>query len=168
MKADRAICCQVMLLLAMGSTAQAAVYHCVRDGRQVYTDTPCTPEAQPAQLPSINRADPVTDPGGLAKQFDRQQEQAHQARDRADDVWLKAYEVKKARDARIRKGLVEGHVVEGMSPHDVERVLGVPTSTLGTSARPRRWEYRNGKSRSSVTFRNGRVIGVRKTGPDPP
>lgn len=157
-----------MLLVAVGNAAQAAVYHCVRHGQQVYTDTPCAPEAKPAQLPTLNHADPATDAGGLARQFDRQQEQAHQARDRADDAWLRAYKARKARDARIRKGLVEGHIVEGMSPQDVESVLGAPTSISGTSARPRRLEYLNGKSRSSVTFRNGRVSSVRKTGPDPP
>jgi len=140
--------------------AHAAVYHCVSGGRQVYTDIPCTPESQPAQLPRINRADPATDSGGLARQFDHDAAHVHQRRDHDNAAWLEMYRAKKARDAAIRKGLVEGRVVEGMTPAEVERVLGVPASTLGSKTAPRRWSYRNGRARKTVAFKNGRVSSI--------
>lgn len=144
--------------------AHATVYHCVSGGQQVYTDIPCTPESQPAQLPRINRADPATDSGGLARQFDHDAAHAHKRRDHDNAAWLETYQAKKARDAAIRKGLVEGRVVEGMTPTDVERVLGVPASTLGSKAAPRRWSYRNGRARKTVAFKNGRVSSIRESG----
>lgn len=157
-------CSGIVLAIGCVCSVQAAVYHCVQDGRQVYTDTPCTPDSQPASLPSLNRADPATDAGGLASQFDRQQNQTHRQRDRDDAAWLKTYQAEKARQAAVRKGLVDGRVVVGMTPEDVKHVLGAPTDALGSAAAPRRWSYRNGRARKTVTFKNGRVSGIRRSG----
>lgn len=164
MKANFAVYCWVGWALATVPAVHAAVYHCVRDGRQVYTDTPCTPASSPAQLPQLNRADPATGSGGLATQFDRDAARAHQQRDRDDAAWLKAYQAKKARDAAIRKGLAEGRVVEGMTPADVERVLGEPESVVDDAGVPRRWNYRNGRVRKTVTFKDGHVSSIHTSG----
>jgi len=155
-----------LLGCSLAGAARAAVYHCTVQGKSVYTDTPCAANAAPAQLPDLNRADPTHDPGGLVQRYDREQQRAQHARDVNDKAWLQRYHRQQARNAAIRKGLVDGEVVEGMTPDQVEQVLGVPYGVLGSRRAPRRWTYRNGRARRSVTFHNGRVSGYSHRGDD--
>lgn len=141
--------------------ARAAVYRCTVGGKTVYTDQACRVGASAVKLPALQ-----TVPAGLAEQdmagqYDRRQKAAAQARKAADAAWLQRHAARKAQQAAIRKGLVEGRVVAGMSPAQVEQVLGSPARRTGSAVAPKRWTYVNGRSRRVVEFSGGVVKRVR-------
>ncbi|MDE2148311.1 MAG: DUF4124 domain-containing protein [Gammaproteobacteria bacterium] len=147
--------------------AQSAVYHCQQDGHELYSDRPCSSQARPAQLPPLQTVPAGPAEKGMAEAWDRNTAKTKAARDDADRRWLIDYRARKAREAAIRKGLMEDRVVVGMTPDQVERVLRqTPDQVSGDPRHPKRWVFHNGRARSTtVTFERGRVSKVVYRGP---
>jgi hypothetical protein len=138
----------------------AQIYRCDRDGAPLYTDHPCAPGAAPAQLPMLNSGG-AADAGqnGLAQRFDAEAAQATAARDKADAAWLKHYRRGQARQASIRRGLMEGRVVKGMTRDQVRSLLNAPDRVQGEDQPRERWTYAEpGRRRRTVTFKDGLVV----------
>lgn len=143
----------------LSGAAEAAVYRCEQDGRLVYTDTPCAAgaEALPERQPPTIAADREAD---LAGAYEERRERERDLRSTADAQWLRSHEDRKAEAERVRRGLVEGRVVPGMSAADVRHVRGAPDAVESAAgAGGERWVYRQGRKREVVLFENGRVKG---------
>jgi hypothetical protein len=150
--------------------AGPAIYKC-HDGPSItYTDRPCHPDSAAAELPSLV----VTAPPGRAE---RELARAHQERiareaaerDRRDAEWVKQHNGRRDREERVRRAIVEGRVIKGMTMDEVRRALGEPDQvatgeSYGTAKET--WTYtRHGETRT-VNFKNREVIssGSRRKG----
>jgi hypothetical protein len=158
-------------LLAAGLALAAGaepVYKCEKDGKFVYTDQPCAPDAQPHALPSAI----VVKPSGksereLAKQHDARIRRDRAQRDKSDAAWVKEHESRKDREARVREAIIEHRAIKGMSADEVRQALGEPdkvsrSESYGSDKET--WTYREDGATRSVNFKNGEVssIGARK------
>lgn len=147
--------------LACAGNAQAEVYRCIANGRVVYTDVACGANAAPAMLPQLSTV-PAGPQADLVKQYD------DEAKRRAADVRkahvaeASEYAERKANAEAIRKGVVEGRVVPGMTPAQVERILNLPTQIVGQGGPQERWTYKNGREQRTVLFKDG-VVASEKT-----
>ena len=148
--------------LAYSSAVCADVYRCTVGGRLVYTDTPCNANAVPADLPPLSNMAAVPHPD-LAKQYDAEARQQAAAVHKARAADADAYARTSAREAAIRKGVIEGRVVAGMTPAQVESILNLPTQVVDQGGPHERWIYRNGRERRTVVFKNG-VVNTDRTG----
>lgn len=156
----------VSLLTVAGSAAAAGIFRCDVNGQTTYTDRPCSANSRPAQLPSLQTVPATPAQSGMADDWDRSTAKSKAQRDRADAAWLKRYHARKSRDEAVRKGLIEGRVVAGMTADQVERVLRrVPDRVTGDPRHPKRWIFLNGRGhRTVVTFEHDRVLKVVRRG----
>jgi len=163
--------CLVMTvtLVLSSPSAVAAIYRCEQGGRPTYTDRPCDAQAEPLDLPGANvyerKGGGAGSAGDLARQYDERLARERKARDHDDAEWLKTYDVRKRREARIREGLLRGEVVAGMNAVEVRQVLGEPervTRQDKAGVVKETWTYRDGAQTRSVNFKDGEVTSASK------
>lgn len=152
-----------LILLAAAGVARAEVFRCEHEGRKTFTDTPCDAEAQPIEVaePLSMQAIPGSD---LATRYDERRARERRERIGADSRWLEQYDRAKADQERVRKALVEGRVVAGMSQQQVRQIWGEPSDVqlhIDQDASRERWVYRSprgkGQGTRTVNFTDGRV-----------
>jgi len=157
----------LLALLSPAAFASASnIYRCDTGGHLTFTDRPCG-DASAVTLPNPNVMDsPGAAERGLAKQHDERIERERRQRDQADAVWLRQHQLQVARDGRVRSGIVEGKIVRGMTPQQVEEVLGKPGSVSHSvkkgGADQEHWTYKDGDTVQTVTFTDGQVTGYSK------
>ncbi|MBX6420108.1 MAG: DUF4124 domain-containing protein [Nevskia sp.] len=149
----------IVTVALFAASARAEIYRCEQNGQLTYTDRPCAHGAAPAQLPPINTvpAQPAPDASALARQYDRDTARETAARKKARAQAAEAYAVKKAQQEAVRQALIEGRVVKGMTPDQVRTVLNEPTRIENPGSARERWIYVNGRSRRTISFRDGVV-----------
>jgi hypothetical protein len=147
--------------------AQADIYRCEQDGRTLYTDHPCAGERIDPELASRAGAG---DAANAASQSERgrrweQESAVSQGQQRkADAEWLERHAQEKKVEAAYRRR----EVVAGMTQDQIRLILGTP-DRIGKYADAKGqddvWEYSDrGTGRSTVIFRDGRVLQYRNTG----
>ncbi len=158
-----AVC--VMALLAMPASADS-VYKCEKDGKIVYTDQPCSRQAQPHELPdAIVITPPAQSERELARQHDARIARVRSARNQADAKWLKDHEAKKDYEQRVRTAIIEHEIIKGMSADDVRRAAGEPdkvTRSESHGSPKESWTYTSGGETRTVNFKNGEVSSITK------
>lgn len=158
------------LLLACGALAAPAcagdaVYHCRRDGVEVYSAVPCQAGQRAEPVPAANTL-PAPDPGtaALAHRYDAEAAAGQAARQRADRAWLQAYQARQAQRQAIDRALHAHEVVAGMTPAEVEQSWNLPVRIehrdAGRDAGQERWIYYVDHHPRTVTFRDGVVTAV--------
>ena len=155
----------LLLAGAPGAWAGAEVFRCQKDGVTVFTDKPCTDNAQTyaprVPLVVVPRAAKAPD---LAKQYDQRVQRETQQRDKADAAWSKDYEKRKQHDARLEKARAQGTVGVGMDQHEARSKLGEPTFTShneNAGVTRDAWTYKHPDgSRTIVRFKDGVVTEV--------
>lgn len=149
-----------LLALLLPAAAQAEVYRCTQEGHTVYTDRPCAADAEPAQLPALNRsaAGPSAD---LAGEHDARIARDKQKRDAADARFVKEQAEKQARAQRIRAAILDHRPEVGMSASELDSALGAPDQRSGDNGRET-WTYLEDGHRLSVKLRDGRVTAISK------
>jgi hypothetical protein len=154
---------QIFAAVLCTAAAHAEIYRCEQDGQVTYTDRPCAAGAAPVPLAPINAISAPPAPGAqdLARQYDRRTARETAARQKARAQAAEDYAAKKARQDAIRKALIEGRVIEGMTPEQVRTVLNEPTRIEGAGGANERWIYVDGRSRRTISFRNGLVAADR-------
>ena len=153
-------------LLSPAVLASAPIYRCDAGGHLTFTDRPCSDAAE-VTLPNPNVvASPGAGERGLARQYDDRIERERRQRDQADAVWLRQHQLQVAKDDRVRSGIVEGKIVRGMTPQQVEEVLGKPGSvahSVKKGADQEHWTYTASDGTvQTVTFTDGQVTGYSK------
>lgn len=148
-----------MLLLALlcAPAVEAEVYRCDHNGQPVYTDRPCAAGAAPATLPSINGMSPQPAASDLARDYDERRATESKEHREADAAWLQEHEARKAREDLIRSAMVQGRIIKGMRPEQVQRVLHSPTRIEGAGSESERWIYESGGEQRSIGFKDGVV-----------
>ena len=148
-----------LLLLVVG-TADAEVYRCDKGGRVVYTDQPCSENAEPKQLPQLNVVEPSELEKHLADEYDKQQAKEKKIRDKANQKWLKQHEAKTADAERLKKTRNQGKVVSGMSADQVRDIYGEPDSIKKSESAgisKERWTFHLNGVVQTVDLKDGRV-----------
>ncbi len=151
----------VLGLLPFG--AQAELFRCQKDGTTVFSDKPCSADAQ-AYTPKPIQVVPAVKAHDLAKQYDERTAKAVKERDKANEAWNKEYQAKKQQEETIRNARIDGKAVAGMSQQQVRDMLGDPQVTshnenMGVVREG--WTYKNPDgTRSIVYFKNGVVTGT--------
>lgn len=149
-----------LLALLLPAAAQAEVYRCTQDGRTVYTDTPCAPDAAPAQLPVLNRSAAGAS-ADLAAEHDRALQEGKKKRDAADARFVKEQAEKQARAKRIRQAILDHRPELGMSASELDSALGAPDQRSGDNGRET-WTYLEDGYRLSLKLRDGQVTAISK------
>lgn len=155
------VCAATGVMLTIVLPANAAVYRCEVGGRVVFTDQPCAPAAPSADLPPLNTVNADTVDHEAARRYDQRETAKAHAYARANDAWLEDYEARQERRKAVRKALVEGRVVRGMTPAEVQHAWGLPTRRNDSDHARQRWVYVNGRARQIVEFADGVVVRVR-------
>ncbi len=141
--------------LLLSSAAPAEVYRCIKGGIKVFTDEPCSRQAQPHQLPALSTV-PSIEGVDLAGQYDARIDQGRHQRDQQDKAWLKQHREGQARDKRNRAAIADKRVLKGMSANETRLALGSPDE-VEYSGGIERWIYRRGNKRRVVSLSNGEV-----------
>ncbi|HUR41085.1 MAG TPA: DUF4124 domain-containing protein [Verrucomicrobiae bacterium] len=159
----RSLCVAVLAAAVCVSARVTAnvIYKCDERGVITYTDRPCSPQAQRAELPALIVAQPP--PRALlerAAAYDARQARDLAERERRDAEWLKAHGQKRQREDLVREAKVRGKVVKGMTPDEVRQALGEPDGidsgdSFGTEKQT--WTYMDGKAKRTVSFKDGAV-----------
>jgi len=155
------------LLLATVPVHAATVYRCDSGGHPTFTDRPCDAGEQTevvASNPNVT-APPSESEKDLARQHDERLKRERMERDKADAEWARQHDAQKAKEDRVRSGVVEGKIVRGMTPQQVEEVLGKPGEVshgVKNGADQDHWTYRDGDVMQTVTFTGGQVTGYTK------
>lgn len=147
--------CLALCWVLLALPADAAVYRCEVNGRPVYTDQPCGPNAAPHRLPAILSV-PAGDAADLARDSDARAERERAAHRNKDAAWLKSHEAAKAENARMDAAIAEHKVLKGMSADQVRRALGRPDE-VERGPGTEQWTYGSGKARQIIDFENDRV-----------
>lgn len=148
------------VLLAATAGSQA-IYKCQEKGSITYTDRPCSPAADAAELPAlIVAAPPARAQQDLARAWDARVAREGAERDRADGEWLKQHGQRRDREARVRKAILGHQVIRNMTPDEVRQALGEPDhvdagDSYGTAKET--WTYLDGGARRTVNFKDGKV-----------
>lgn len=147
--------CLALCWVLLALQADAAVYRCEVNGRRVYTDQPCAPNAAPHELPGVLSV-PAGEEADLAGDYDARTERERASRKKEDAAWLKSHEAARAENARMDAAIAERKVLKGMSADQVRRALGRPDE-VERGAGTEQWTYGSGKTRQVVNFENDRV-----------
>ncbi|MGH8482666.1 MAG: DUF4124 domain-containing protein [Nevskiaceae bacterium] len=157
----------VALMLSVSAGAEP-VYKCEENGTITYTDQPCTPGAQAAELPDLIVTTPPTrSEKDLARAHEARLERARAERDRDDAQWLKEHGNRKDREARVRKAIIEHKVIKGMTFAEVEQALGKPDQVQGGDSYgtdKATWTYSAEGRRRTVNFKDGQVTSTTARG----
>lgn len=145
------------VLLLVAWPAAAGVYRCDRDGRPYYTDQPCNKTATPAPLPPLVELPRSRQDADLAKQYDTEARHEAQANKKARIESAERAQQAETQAAEIRRALIDGRVVKGMTRNEVERVLNLPNRIEDEGSDHERWFYQDGRSRRTITFEKGVV-----------
>ncbi|HEX7381605.1 MAG TPA: DUF4124 domain-containing protein [Nevskiaceae bacterium] len=137
--------------------ADAAVYQCTAGGQTRFTDQPCLKDAPEATLPILGSVPAAPAGDDLARRYDERTARDRKTRDQASAEWIAEHERRRQQSDAVRRGLVEGRVVPGMTPAQVESVLGVPARRVEANGVPRSWTFINGRTRHTVDFAGGVV-----------
>ncbi len=146
-----------LLFAAITLPSAAAVYRCDHNGKPVYTDKPCNNGAEQTPLPALTTIAPEPHAAKLSDQYDADVARRHKARDKADAEWLQQRQRSDTQAASIRKALIDGNVVKGMTSDQVQQVLNLPARVEDPGGAHERWIYQNGRTRRTITFSNGVV-----------
>jgi hypothetical protein len=147
--------------------AQADIYRCDQGGQPVYTAHPCPGERIGSELTSRagrgNAANAAAQ-GKEAQQWEQESAAAQSQQRQADAEWLERH----AQEKRIEDAYRRREVVAGMTQNQIRQILGTP-DRMGKYADAQGqediWEYPDrGTGRSTVIFRDGRVLQYRNTG----
>jgi len=149
-----------MIAFAYSGTVRAYVYRCIVDGHMVYTDVACAPNSAPADLPDITPVQAVPH-ADFAQQYDDEARRQAIIVRKARAEQIAAFEKKTAAETAIRKAVIEGRVVPGMTTAQVESVLNLPSRIEDQGGPHERWFYQNGRDRRTVTFKDGVVVSDR-------
>lgn len=147
--------CVALWWVLLALPADAAVYRCEVNGRPVYTDQPCAPNAAPHELPGILSL-PAGEEADLAGDYDARAERERASRRKEDAAWLRSHAATKAEKARMDAAIAEHKVLKGMSADQVRRALGRPDE-VERGAGTEQWTYGSGKTRQVIDFENDRV-----------
>lgn len=139
----------------------ATVYRCSVDDKQVYTDQPCTAQAEPAALPPLRTMPAVPTDNERIKRYEERKAKANAKLAHSRKAWVAHHKAEREHRRAIRQALVEGRVAVGMTPAQVKSVLGPPAKRSGRDGHPRRWTYRNGRDRTVVKFSEGVVESIK-------
>jgi len=147
-------------LILLPLVASAELYRCPKDGTTVFSDKPCSDDAQP-YMPKPIQVVPATKVPDLAKQYDDRVSKEVKERNKADAAWSKDYEAKKQQDETIRNARMAGKVVVGMTQQQVRDLLGDPqihSRNENKNIVREGWTYKNRDgSRTIVYFKDGIV-----------
>ncbi|MDB5968134.1 MAG: hypothetical protein JWQ90_584 [Hydrocarboniphaga sp.] len=155
-----------LILLGGSGPAGAGVFRCEQPGGPIFTDIPCNAEAQPIE---VGKPQPIQAVGGsdLAKRYDERRAREQGERAKADSQWVQQHDAARADEERLRRALVEGRVVAGMTAQQVRQVWGEPSDVqtqIDQNASRERWVYRRTRDGShgvrTVNFKDGRVAGA--------
>lgn len=145
------------VLASATPVVDAAVYQCSSGGHTRFTDQPCAKDAPEASLRALGSVPAAPAHDDLARGYDERTARDRETRDQASAEWIAEHDRRQQRSDAVRRGLVEGRVVPGMTPAQVESVLGVPARRVEADGVPRRWTFINGRTRHTVDFSEGVV-----------
>jgi len=158
----------VAAVLLSVSAGAKPVYKCEEGGQITFTDQPCAPGAQAAELPGLIVTTPPTRAEqDLARAHQQRLERARSERDRDDAQWLKEHGNRKDREARVRKAMLEHRVIKGMTFDEVKRALGEPDEVQGGDSygtAKTAWVYAGDGRRRTVNFKDGEVTSTTARG----
>jgi len=148
-------------LMAASLAAEAEVYKCVLNDRLAYQSTPCAPGDDPTRL------NPQPGEGLAQARQDAEQSYWQKVKQRrADakaDAERRAREAEQKRRAAAERAIDKGELLAGMTPDEVQRAWGEPSSVKQSEfngKKRERWRYDNddsGDVRTAI-LENGRLV----------